>query len=218
MLPAPLDLLPLFWDGMVVTLQILFSSAALAFIIAMTAGLSRLSRYKMVRWATSMYVELFRGTSLLVQMFWIFFAFPILFDMRSIPPFLAGMMAIGLNYGAYGSEIVRSSILAVDQGQREASIALNFTPYQRMRLIILPQAFRMMLPSFGNQLIELTKATSLVSLITIADLTFRANVMNNTLHRTEEIYLMLLLLYFVIAYPLLRFVRMYERKTTAGRG
>jgi polar amino acid transport system permease protein len=217
MLPAPFDLLPYFWDGAIVTVQILISSAMLAFIVSFVAGLSRLSKYAWLRWSTTAYVEVFRGSSLLVQMFWFFYAFPILFDMKSMPPFLAGMIAIGLNYGAYGSEIVRSSVQSVGKGQTEASVALNFTPFQRMRIVILPQAFMMMLPSFGNLLIELLKATSLVSLVTIADLTFRANVINNTLWRPDEIYMMLLLIYFVISYPLLRFVRWYERKATAGR-
>jgi polar amino acid transport system permease protein len=217
MLPAPFDLLPYFWKGVIVTLQILFSSAVLAFLVSFFAGLSRLSKYRWLRWLTTSYIEVFRGTSLLVQMFWFLYAFPILFEVRGMPPFVAGMLAIGLNYGAYGSEIVRSSINSVAKGQTEASIALNFTPLQRMRLVIIPQAFMMMLPSFGNLLIELVKSTSLVSLITIADLTFRANVINNTLYRPVEIFMMLLLLYFVIAYPLLRLVRWYERRATVGR-
>ncbi|MCI3922376.1 ectoine/hydroxyectoine ABC transporter permease subunit EhuC [Paenibacillus sp. TRM 82003] len=217
-MPAPFDLLPLFWKGILVTVQVLVASAALAFIVSFVAGLSRLSKYKWVRWLTTSYVELFRGTSLLVQLFWFFYAFPILFNVPSMPSFIAGMMALGLNYGAYGSEIVRSSILAVPKGQTEASIALNYTPFQRMRLVIIPQAFMMMLPSFGNLLIELTKATSLVSIITIADMTFRANVMSNTLiGRGPEIYFVLLLLYFAISYPLLLFVRWYERRATLGR-
>jgi polar amino acid transport system permease protein len=217
MLPAPLDLLPLFWKGFVVTIQILCASAVLAFIVSFVAGLSRLSRYRTVRWVTTSYVELFRGTSLLVQMFWFIYAFPILFEVKGMPPFLAGTLAIGLNYGAYGSEIVRSSVNSVAKGQTEASIALNFTPFQRMRLVVIPQAFMMMLPSFGNLLIELIKSTSLVSLVTIADLTFRANVMNNTLYRPVEIFIILLLLYFVISYPLLRLVRWYEQRATVGR-
>lgn len=216
-MPAPFDLLPLFGNGIAITLQLLLASALLAFLVSFVAGLCRLSKWRPVRWITATYVEWFRGSSLLVQMFWLLYAFSILFDVRGMPPFLAGVLAIGLNYGAYGSEIVRSSIQAVPQGQTEASIALNFTPARRMRLIILPQAFKMMLPSFGNLLIELTKATSLASLITIGDMMYRANVINNTLYRTIEIYIVLLLLYFVISYPLLQLTRWYERKTSAGR-
>ncbi|WP_309118418.1 ectoine/hydroxyectoine ABC transporter permease subunit EhuC [Paenibacillus sp.] len=216
-MPAPFDLLPLFGKGILVTLQLAAASAALAFVVSFVAGLSRLSKLRVLRWVTAGYVETFRGSSLLVQMFWFMYAFSILTEMRSMPPFLAGALAIGLNYGAYGSEIVRSAVKAVPTGQTEASVALNFTAFQRMRLVILPQAFRMMLPSFGNLLIELLKATSLASLITIGDMTYRANVINNTLYRTDEIYLILLLLYFVIAYPLLRLTRWYERNASAGR-
>ncbi len=216
-MPAPFDLLPLFGKGILVTLQLAAASAALAFAISFLAGLGRLSKFRALRAATATYVEAFRGSSLLVQMFWFMYAFSILLEVRSMPPFLAGTLAIGLNYGAYGSEIVRSALKAVPRGQTEAGIALNFTPVQRMRLILLPQAFRIMLPSFGNLLIELLKATSLASLITIGDMMYRANVINNTLYRTAEIYVVLLLLYFAIAYPLLLLTRRYERKTTAGR-
>ncbi|WP_274364075.1 ectoine/hydroxyectoine ABC transporter permease subunit EhuC [Paenibacillus thermotolerans] len=216
-MPAPLDLLPLLLKGAVVTVQMLLASAALAAGIAFVAGLGRMAKWSWLRWATNVYVEIFRGTSLLVQMFWFLYAFPILLDVQIMPPFLAGMLAIGLNYGAYGSEIVRSSILAVPKGQTEASVALNFSPFQRLRLIILPQAFRMMLPSFGNLLIELLKSTSLVSLITLADITFQANVLNNTTYRTVEIFSLLLVMYFVISYPLLLLVRWYERKAAVGR-
>ncbi|WP_199614506.1 ectoine/hydroxyectoine ABC transporter permease subunit EhuC [Paenibacillus alkalitolerans] len=216
-MPAPLDLVPLLLEGAVITIEVMAASAALALIISFIAGLSRLSKWAWVRWATNVYVEVFRGSSLLVQMFWFFYVPPILFEVNSMPPFLAALLAIGLNYGAYGSEIVRSSILSVPKGQTEASVALNFTPFQRLRLVILPQAFMMMLPSFGNLLIELLKSTSLVSLITLADLTFQANVLNNTTWRTAEIFTLLLVMYFAIAYPMLLLVRWYERRATAGR-
>lgn len=102
------------------------------------------------------YVEIFRGTSLLIQLFWIYFALPMVLDIR-MSAMTAAILALGLNYGAYGSEVVRSSILAIPKGQIEASIALNMTPFQRMRRIIFPQAWTMMLPGFGNLQIELLK-------------------------------------------------------------
>src|SRR5699024_1067948 len=97
---------------------------------------------------TAFYVEIFRGTLLIVQLFWLYYAMPILFDIDLGSDFLVGVLAIALNYGAYMSEIVRSSILAVAKGQREAATALNMSRFQRMRLVILPQAVRMMLPEF----------------------------------------------------------------------
>jgi polar amino acid transport system permease protein len=103
-------------------------------------------------------------------MFWFYFALPHFGIV--LPAFAVAVITMGLNYGAYASEIVRSSILAIPKGQTEAAIALNMTPRQRMWRVILPQAFRLMLPGFGNISIELLKGTALVSLITLNDLTY----------------------------------------------
>jgi polar amino acid transport system permease protein len=163
-------ILSLLMRGMGVTVEILIASAILTFIIAFFAGLGRLSKHRFIRKATTIYIEIFRGTSLLVQMFWFYFALP-LFGIV-LPAFAVAVITMGLNYGAYASEIVRSSILAIPKGQTEAAIALNMTPRQRMWRVILPQAFRLMLPGFGNISIELLKGTALVSLITLNDLTY----------------------------------------------
>jgi polar amino acid transport system permease protein len=130
---------------------------------------------------------------------------------------IAGVLALGLNAGAYGSEVVRSAILAVDTGQTEAGIALNFTPWQRMLRIILPQAFVMMLPAFGNLQIELLKGTALVSLITLSDLTYQAMILNASTLKTTEIFSLLLIMYFLIAWPLTRGVRWLEQRLSVGR-
>jgi polar amino acid transport system permease protein len=126
-------------------------------------------------------------------------------------------MAIGLNYGAYGAEVVRSSILAIPKEQTEAAIALNMTWFQRTRLVILPQAFLIMLPTFGNLLIELLKGTSLVSLVTITDLTYQGVLLNTTTLKTTEIFSLMLVMYFVIAMPLTMGVRWLERRASIGR-
>lgn len=197
------------------TVKVLLLSAVLAFCIAFVAGFGRLSRFAVVRFITAVFVELFRGTSLLVQMFFFFFALPA-FGIE-LSPFTAGVIALGLNYGAYASEIVRGAILAIPHGQTEAGIALNMTRWQRMRLVILPQAIRIMLPGFGNNLIELLKGTSLVSLITLADLTFQARVLkDNYVGNQVEIFTLLLLMYFVIALPLIFLSRWLEKKTSKG--
>jgi len=198
-----------------VTVKVLLLSAVLAFCIAFVAGFGRLSRFAVVRFITAVFVELFRGTSLLVQMFFFFFALPA-FGIE-LSPFTAGVIALGLNYGAYASEIVRGAILAIPHGQTEAGIALNMTRWQRMRLVILPQAIRIMLPGFGNNLIELLKGTSLVSLITLADLTFQARVLkDNYVGNQVEIFTLLLLMYFVIALPLIFLSRWLEKKASKG--
>ncbi|MGG0717421.1 ectoine/hydroxyectoine ABC transporter permease subunit EhuC [Robertmurraya massiliosenegalensis] len=212
---AYLDIIPKILPGVIVTIEILLAASCLAIVVAFIAGLGRISRFAMIRRITAVYVELFRGTSLLVQLFWIFFALPA-FGFQ-FTPFLAGVVALGLNYGAYGSEIVRGAITAIPQGQTEASIALNMTRWQRMRLVILPQAIRMMLPGFGNTLIELLKGTSLVSLITLTDLTYKGLILQNTnLSYTFPVFIVLLVLYFIIALPLIIGVRKLEKNASRG--
>ena len=215
-LVASIDLLPALWKGALVTVEVAFWSTLLAGVIAFAAGFGRLSKNRVIRWLTTVYVEIFRGTSLLVQLFWLFYALPLVG--LEIPPLVAGVFALGLNYGAYGSEVVRSSILAVPSGQTEASIALNMTPWLRMRRVILPQAFIMMIPSFSNLLIELLKGTSLISLITLSDLTFQGMLLRTyNASRTFEIFGIILVIYFLLAYPLTLSLRWLERRVSAGR-
>jgi polar amino acid transport system permease protein len=204
------DLLPILLRGAWITVQLTLVSAGLALVTALVAGVARMSGVWIVRFLAGSYIEIFRGTSVLVQMFWFFFALP-LFGI-SLSPFLAGVLALGLNVGAYGAEVVRGAILSVPEGQTEAGIALNMTPWQRMTRVILPQAFVLMLPPFGNLLIELLKATALVSLITIPEMTFRGTTLQQTTGRTVEIFTWLLVLYFVVAYPLTLGVRWVERR------
>ncbi|HWO95964.1 MAG TPA: ectoine/hydroxyectoine ABC transporter permease subunit EhuC [Bacillus sp. (in: firmicutes)] len=202
-------------SGSAVTLQVLLYSAILAFVLSFLLGLMKLSKWTILRVISSVYIEVFRGTSLLVQLFWLYFALPLLG--LELPAMAAGVLALGLNGGAYGAEIVRSSILAVPKGQTEATIALNMTNFQKMRLVILPQALLLMIPIFGNLLIELLKGTALVSLITLSDLTFQAMSLRMTTMQTTEIFTLLLVFYFVIAYPITLGVRWAEKKLSVGR-
>lgn len=201
--------------GMKVTVEVTIFSAVLALALGFISGLARMSKYKIIRVISSVYIEIFRGTSLLVQLFWIYFALPIVGIRFSAVS--TGVLAIGLNYGAYCSEIVRSAIQAVPTGQTEACIALNMTRAQRMRRVIIPQAFVMMIPNLGNQLIELLKSTSLVSMITLTDLTYQANILNATTFETTKVYSMLLIIYFLIGLPLSKGMKLLERKVSEGR-
>lgn len=197
------------------TIEILLASAAIAFVVALIAGLGRVSKYAVIRKLSAVYVEIFRGTSLLVQLFWIFFALPA-FGIQ-FSPFLASVVALGLNYGAYGSEVVRGAILAIPTGQTEAAIALNMSNFQRMKLVVLPQAFRMMLPGFGNISIELLKGTSLVSLITLTDLTYKGLILQNAnISYTMPVFVILLFVYFLIALPLIIAVKKLEKSAAKG--
>lgn len=199
------------------TVQLLIYSAIFAFIIAFIAGFGRLSKYRMIRIITVAYVEFFRGTSLLVQLFWFFYVLP--FFGVELPALIVGVMALAMNYGAYASEIVRGSILAIPKEQTEAAIALNMTYWQRMRRVILPQAIKIMLPGFGNISIELLKGTALVVLIGVNDVTYivKQILIPSGAGTQYEMYLLLLFVYFILALPLVLLARWLERRVSAGR-
>lgn len=200
--------------GAVITMKIVVMALPLATLMAFTAGLMRISEHRSLRWLAVIYVEFFRGTSALIQLYWIYFVLP-LFGL-SIDAVTAGVAALGLNIGAYGSEVVRGGLLSVDKGQTEAGIALNFTPRQRLWRIILPQALVGMMPPFGNLAIELVKATSLVSLITIADLTYRAKSLADMTLQVEQIFGLVLVFYFLMAQALTLGIRALEKRLGKG--
>ncbi|KOF53519.1 amino acid ABC transporter permease [Achromobacter sp. DMS1] len=204
------ELLPPLLQGLGVTLRIMAGAAALAVPLAVAAGIGRLSPIAPLRWIAAVYVEVFRGTSALVQLFWFYFVLP-LFGMQ-LPAMLVGIVVLALNAGAYGAEVVRGAIRAVPPGQREAGIALNLTRGQIMRRVVLPQAIPAMLPPAGNLLIELLKNTALVSLITITDLTFRGQLLRSETLRTTEIFTLILFLYFLVALLITACVRLLERR------
>lgn len=203
--------------GIKVTLVVLIFSIIFSTIIALVAGLSRSSSNLLVNKFTGFYVEIFRGTSLIVQLFWFSYALPGLFNIHLGSDIWAGVLAISLNYGAYMSEIVRGSIAAVAPGQTEASIALNMSKFQRMRHVILPQAVRMMLPEYGNYLIQILKATSLVSLIGLTDILYYGNIYRSThLSDAPAVYGIVLVFYFILALPLIAFTRKMEKVSKKG--
>jgi polar amino acid transport system permease protein len=186
-----------FVDGTLITIQQTVMATILAILVAALFGMMRLSDKRLIRGTSIVYIEFFRGTSLLVQLYWIFFVLPLLgvtFD-----KFTAGFVAVGLNLGAYGAELVRGSIEAVPKGQYEACHALNMSYFKRMRRIILPQALLIMLPPWGNLLIELLKGTALVSLISVADLMFEAKQINGTTYLSAESFGTALIIYYLMA-------------------
>lgn len=208
----PFDLVPGILRGIDETISLTIAGSLLALTVAIIAGIAQTSQYRIIRFLTGTYVEIFRGTSILVQMFWIFFVLPLPPFKITITAFQAGVLALGLNVGAYGAEVVRGALQAVPRGQIEASIALNMSPMLRMRRVILPQALVRIIPPFGNLVIELLKATSLVSLITLSDITFQARSLQRTQGRVLELYGLLLVIYFLIAYPLVLLVRWFESR------
>ncbi|MFC4908073.1 ectoine/hydroxyectoine ABC transporter permease subunit EhuC [Actinomadura gamaensis] len=206
-----LDSYPQLLRGAWITVQITVYGAVLALVLALVFGLAGTARSALPRALNRIYVEFFRGIAALVLMYWFFYALPLL-GLR-FTPIAAAVLAIGLNYGAYGAEVVRGSVNAVPRAQWEAARALNFTPFQRLRRVLLPQAFALMLPPFGNLLIELMKATAGVSLVSIADLTFRAKQVQASTGQTATTFAVILVVYFVIAQALQVLVRLAERRS-----
>ena len=188
---------PRFINGTIVTVQQTLLAALLAVAIALLMGLMKLSKLVLVRSVATTYIEIFRGTSLLIQLFWIFFVLP-LFGI-TLEKFTAGFIAVGMNLGAYGAEVVRGAIISVPRGQYEVAIALNLSPYKRMTRIILPQALLAMLPPWGNLFIELLKGTALVALISVTDLMFEARQINGSTFLSAEAFGTALIIYYLLA-------------------
>lgn len=215
-MPPPLDLLPHLLGGLWLTIVITVCGSLLAFVCAFLAGLGCLYRDPIVRGYSRVYIEVFRGTSALVQLFWFYFALPILLGVR-LNAVVVGIIVLGLNIGAYGAEVVRSSIEAVPNGQVQAAVALNMTRWQTMRHVVLPQALLSMLPPFGNLLIELLKSTALVSMITVTDLTRAGLFVRDDTLRTTEVFGLLLLIYFALSLLITAGVRSLERRLSTGQ-
>ncbi len=203
-------MLPELLRGALVTLEVTALSSVVALVLAFAIGLARLSRLAPLRVAATVYVEILRGTSALVQLFCLFFILPL--AGITLDPMTTAVIGLGLNFSAYGSEIVRGAILGIDAGQWEAARALDLSRMRTLRHVILPQALITMLPPFGNQLVDLLKATSLVSLITLTDLTFAGSRLINATGRPGLVWVLVLLLYFGMAFPLSRGVRRLETR------
>lgn len=194
--------LPALLTGSVVTIKVSVLAALVFFAAALVAGLGRASRLPPVRWISIIYIEIFRGTSLLVQLFWLFYVLPEFGILLS--PMMAAVLGIGLNYGAYGAEIFRGSLAAVGRSQLEAATALNLSEFRRTVRIVLPQAIIIMIPGFSNMTIELVKATSIVSAVTLTDITYASVQQNQLYYRTGEIFLITIILYYSLT-QILRF-------------
>jgi polar amino acid transport system permease protein len=201
-------------QGAVLTVEITVLGCLLAVVMGVLAALARLYGPAPLKWLATIYVEIFRGTSALVQLFWLFFVLP-QFGV-TLDAFLVAVLALGLNVGAYGSEVVRGAILSVARGQWEAATALNMSRAQMLRRIILPQAFVAMIPPWGNLFIELLKSTALVSLITLSDLAFKAQQMNQNTFKTVPIFTLVLLMYLAMSLVLSIGMRLLEKRASLG--
>lgn len=203
-------------DGAVITIQLMALSAAIGIAMSFIVGVARLARSVWIRAVARVYTELFRGVAAFILLYWTFYSLPT-FGGPSLSPMTAGGLALGLNMGAYGSEIVRGAVLGVPAGQTEAGISLNLSNWQRLRHVILPQSLIAMLPPFGNLLIEVLKGTSLVGFITLSDLFFESRILRtNRVDSSMTIFLTVLVMYFVLAQIIAFGVRIAERYASRG--
>jgi polar amino acid transport system permease protein len=195
--------------GLKVTLGVGVVSFLVSLVLSVIVGVARAERLPWVAPPLRIYVDLFRGTSLLVQLFWLFYCLPLIGI--SIQPFATGVLEIGLNSGAYGSEIVRGALLSVARHQVEAAKALGFGRWQALFLVALPQAMRETVPAFGNVAIAIVKDTSLVSLISLIDIAFRAQQLRSFTYDSGPIYAITLGIYFALAMVVVMIRRLVER-------
>jgi polar amino acid transport system permease protein len=186
--------------GLSNTVKIAALALALASILALLFGAMAAARTRALRCVGVGYIELLRGVPLVVQLFWLFFVLP--FFGLTLAPLVTAVLGLGLCNGAYGAEIVRGALIGVARVQVEAGESLGLSRYQILRLVVLPQALPAMLPPFNNLSIELLKATALVSLITIPDLAFQAQTLRQTTMQTGPVFLLVLVVYFVLAQAL----------------
>ncbi|WP_099865503.1 ectoine/hydroxyectoine ABC transporter permease subunit EhuC [Pararhizobium haloflavum] len=208
-------------QGAWVTIQLTFWSTIFGALLSFAAGIGKLSRNPLIKALSIGYIEIFRGTSLLVQLFWLYFALPLLgqaigIDLR-LPPVAAGVLALSLNIGAYGAEVVRGAIQSVSHDQYEAATALNFSDRQALWRVALPQAIPEMMPSFGNLAVQNLKDTALVSLISLQDLAFKAEQIRNFTQDSTTIFTIVLAMYFGMALVLTAMMKVLERSVGRWR-
>ena len=202
---------PLLLLGAGITIKITALSVGLGMIIGMFVGIARISHVAPLRMLAAVYIDFLRGTPLLVQIFLIYFALPLMLDQR-VDPFVAAITACGINSGAYVAEIFRAGIQAIDKGQMEAGRSLGMTWVQTMRYIIVPQAFKNIVPPLGNEFIALLKDSSLVSVIGFEELTSRGQLIIARTYGSLEIWLSVAVIYLVMTLAISRLVAYMEKR------
>ena len=205
------DNLPLLLQGALVTVEITAMSVGCGFFIGLLVSLANLSKFSLVRLLAKCYVDIIRGTPLLVQIFLIYFALPMITGQR-IDPFIAAVTACSINSGAYVSEIFRAGIQSIDKGQMEAGRSLGLTWGQTMRYIIMPQAFKAIIPPLGNEFIAMLKDSSLVSVIGFEELTRRGQLFIAKTYASFEIWGTVAVIYLIMTVTISQLVGYLERK------
>ncbi len=209
------DFLPILLKGAVVTVQVTVLSFLLSSVLGLVLALMKLSPVRAIAWTGTVIVNVIRGLPIIVQLFYIYFVLPD-FGVQ-LTAFQAGVIGLGIAYSAYQAENFRAGIEAVDPGQREAAQAMGMRSALIMRRVILPQAFRIALPPYGNTLVMMLKDSSLVSTITVAEMTRAGQLIASSTFQNMTVYTLVALLYLVMSLPLVWGLRRLERRFGAGR-
>ena len=202
---------PLLLEGALVTIKITALSVGFGLLIGLVASIARMSKLGLVKMLASLYVDFIRGTPLLVQIFIIYFALPMITGVR-VDPLVAAITACSINSGAYVAEIFRAGIESIDKGQMEAGRSLGMTWGQTMYYIIVPQAFKRVIPPLGNEFIAMLKDSSLVSVIGFEELTRRGQLIIARTYGSLEIWLSVAVIYLAMTFVISRFVAYLERR------
>ena len=198
-------------SGLNVTLTISLLSIFFSLIIGFLIALLGLSKNKFLKAFSRTYIEVFRSIPLLVLLLWVYYGLPIVFGI-SLSSFIAGIVSLALSDSAFEAEVFRAGIQSIHKGQRDAAQSIGLNKYQAMRLVIFPQALRIILPAIGNQFVYVVKMSSLVSIIGLADLTRKANELVVSVYRPLEIYTFLVIEYLILILIISYLVRKLENK------
>lgn len=209
------EFLPILLQGAVVTVQVTVLSFLISSVLGLALALCKLSPMRALSWGAATLVNVLRGLPIIVQLFYIYFVLP---DAGiRLSAFQAGVIGLGVAYSAYQAENFRAGIEAVDPGQREAALAMGMRPALLMRRVVLPQALRIALPPYGNTLVMMLKDSSLVSTITVAEMTRAGQLIASSTFQNMTVYTLVALLYLLMSLPLVWGLRRLERRFTAGR-
>ncbi|BEP95373.1 amino acid ABC transporter permease [Acidovorax sp. A79] len=209
------EFLPILLQGAMVTVQVTVLSFLLSSVIGLALALGKLSPVRALSVCASTVINVIRGLPIIVQLFYIYFVLP---DIGiQLTAFQAGVIGLGIAYSAYQAENFRAGIEAVDPGQREAALAMGMRPALLMRRVVLPQAFRIALPPYGNTLVMMLKDSSLVSTITVAEMTRQGQLIASSTFQNMTVYTLVALLYLAMSLPLVWGLRRLEKRFAAGR-
>ncbi len=204
-------------DGLKVTLEFTVIAVSLGVLLGTVVAILKMSRFKVVRFLVGVYVEVIRGTPILLQLYIFYFALPQIFTFIKLSPFVWVAIALSINSSAYVSEVIRSGIQAVDKGQTEAARSLGLSSRQTMIRIVLPQAIKNILPALGNEFIMMLKETSLASTFYIGDLMTQYKIVNGATYIAFETLVIIGLIYLCITFPLSKLVGLLEKKMSGDR-